>query len=109
MQYYIKFFNMNTQEFVGYYKDTGIGCVTKLPKGMKYFNSETEALMKLDEVDNSFLRDADGHYYTGRAIIYGDATRTPQRDAYRRSISEEEERKNEIEAFIRKNSSNYRR
>ena len=95
MQYYIKFFNMNTQEFVGYYKETGIGCITKLPKGMKYFNSLAEALMKLEEVDDSFLRDADGHYYTGKAIIYGDSTRTPQKDIYRRSINEEEERKNE--------------
>ena len=108
MQYYIKFLNVNKEEFVGYYKESGIGCVTKLPKGMKYFNTETEALMKLEEVDNSFLRDSDGHYYTGRAFIYGDASRTPQKESYRRSINEEEERKNEIEAFIRKNSSNHR-
>lgn len=108
MQYYIKIFNADKGELVGYYKETGIGNVTKLPKGTKYFNTIEEALMRLAEVDNSFLRDADGHYYNGKAFIYGDATRTPQKDIYRRSISEEEERKNEIEAFIRKNRSNLR-
>jgi hypothetical protein len=107
MQYYIKFFNVEKNEFLGYYKESGIGCITKLPKGTKYFNTIEEALMVMTTHDNSFVRDSDGHYYTGSAIIYGDATRTPTKDIYRRSISEEEERKNEIEAFIRKNHSNY--
>lgn len=107
MQYYIKIFNVDKNEFVGYYKETGIGCITKLPKGTKYFNTLPEAQMRLLEVDNSFVRDSDGHYYTGSAVIYGDATREPTKDIYRRSISEEEDRKNEIEAFIRKNRSNY--
>lgn len=107
MQYYIKIFNVDKNEFVGYYKETGVGCITKLPKGTKYFNTLPEAQMRLIEVDNSFVRDIDGHYYTGHAIIFGDATREPTKDIYRHSISEEEERKNEIEAFIRKNRSNY--
>ena len=38
MQYFIKIFNATTKEFVGYYKETGIGCVTRLPNGTKYFN-----------------------------------------------------------------------
>lgn len=108
MQYYIKVYNASKGEFLGYYKETGIGCITKMPKGTKYFNTIEEAAMRLFEVDDSFVRDSDGHYYTGRAVIIGDATRTPQKETYRRSISEEEERKNEIEAFIRKNSSNLR-
>ena len=107
MQYYIKIFNVDKGELLGYYKETGIGCITKLPKGTKYFNTFEEALMQLAEVDDSFVRDSDGHYYTGKAVIYGDATRTPQKDIYRRSINQEEERKNEIEAFIRQNRRNY--
>ena len=108
MQYYIKFFNADKNELVGYYKETGVGCVTKIQKGMKYFNTLMEALMVLETVDNSFLRDVEEHkYYHGVAIIYGDSTRTPQKDIYRLSISKEEEKKNEIEAFIRKNSGNY--
>ena len=39
MQYYIKIFNADKGELVGYYKETGIGNVTKLPKGTKYFNT----------------------------------------------------------------------
>ena len=108
MQYYIKVYNASKGEFLGYYKETGIGCITKMPKGTKYFNTIEEAAMRLFEVDDSFVRDSDGRYYTGRAVIIGDATRTPQKETYRRSISEEEERRNEIEAFIRKNSSNLR-
>lgn len=103
MQYYIKIFNTEKDELLGYYKETGIGCITKLPKGTKYFNILEEAMMTLVEIDNGFVRGSDGHYYRGSAIIYGDATRQPTKDIYRKSISEEEERKNEIEAFIRKN------
>ena len=107
MQYYIKFFNETKGEFVGYYKETGIGCITKLPKGTKYFNTLNEALRKLNEVDDGFLRCTDGHYYTGRAVIYCDATREPVTSIYRNEQDKEEERRNEIEAFIRKNRSNY--
>lgn len=107
MQYYIKIFNVDKGELVGYFKETGISCITKMPKGTKYFNTLPEALMHLAEVDNSFVRDSDGHYYTGHAIVYGDAKRVPSKEIYRKSINEEEERKNEIEAFIRKNRSNY--
>ena len=107
MQYYIKIFNADKNELMGYYKETGIGCITKMPKGMKYFNTLVEAQMKLLDLDDSFVRDSDGHYYKGYAIIYGDNTRTHSKDIYRKSISEEEERKHEIEAFIRKNRSNY--
>lgn len=107
MQYYIKIFNVDKNEFVGYYKETGLCCITKMPKGTKYFNTLPEAQMRLAEVDDSFVRDSDGHYYTGHAVIFGDAKREPTKEIYRRSLSEEEERKNEIEAFIRKNRGNY--
>ena len=103
MQYYIQIFNQDTGDLLGYYKESGIGCITKMPKGRKYFNTIEEALMKLNEVDGGFVRDKDKHYYKGCASIYGDSTRKPKKDIYRRSVREEEERKNEIEAFIRKN------
>lgn len=103
MQYYIKIFNVEKNELLGFYKETGVGCITKMPKGTKYFNTLGEAAMRLIEVDNSFVRDADGHYYTGHAVIFGESAKTPSKDIYKRSISEEEERKNEIEAFVRKN------
>lgn len=109
MQYYIKILNVDKGELVGYYRETGICNITKLPKGTKYFNTLEEAMLKLYELDNSFVRDADKKYYNGRAFIYGDATRTPQKDIYKRYVSEGDERKNEIEAFIRKNSPNNRR
>ena len=42
MQFYIKIFNKATSELVGYYKETGLNCITKLPKGMKYFNTSVQ-------------------------------------------------------------------
>ena len=107
MQYYIKIFNLDNSEFVGYYKETGIGCITKLPKGTKYFNDLKIAELKLAELDNGFVKDTDGHYHNGCAVIYGDAKREPTKDIYRRSLNEEEDRKNEIEAIIRQNRNNY--
>ena len=107
MQYYIKIFNIDRGELVGYYKESGLSNITKMPKGTKYFNTIEEALLRLDELDYSFIRDSDGHYYNGRAIIFGDSKRVPQKDVYRKSINEEERRKNEIEAFVRQNRGNY--
>lgn len=104
MQYFIKVYNADLSEFLGYYKESGIGCITKLPKGTKYFNDLDEARMCVADLDGGFVRASDGHYYRGMAIIYGDATRTPSKSTYRQNIIEEEERKHEIEAFIRKNS-----
>lgn len=103
MQYFIKVYNTDLSEFLGYYKESGIGCITKLPKGTKYFNDLDEARMRMADLDNGFIRASDGHYYRGMAIIYGDSSRTPSKSTYRQSIIEEEERKHEIETFVRKN------
>lgn len=103
MQYYIKVYNIDLDNFLGYYKESGIGCITRLPKGTKYFNNLDEARMTATQLDNGFIRASDGHYYRGMAIVYGDSTRTPSKNIYRRNIIEEEERKHEIEAFVRKN------
>lgn len=105
MQYFIKIYNKDLSEFLGYYKESGIGCITRLPKGTKYFNSAVEAEMVAANLCDGFVRGSDGHYYKGMAIIYGDSSRTPTKSIYRQDIMEEEERRNEIEAFIRKNSS----
>ena len=50
MQYYIKIFNKTTGELVGYYKETGMTCITKLPKGMKYFNNKADAIKAINEI-----------------------------------------------------------
>lgn len=103
MQYYVKIFNISTCEVVGYYKETGIGCITKLPKGMKYFNTWEEALARALDIDEGFLRDRDGHYYTSHAVVCGDSTREPVKDVYRNNWKGDDE-ENALEAFIRQNS-----
>ena len=104
MQYYVKIFNKSTNEIVGYYKDTGRNCITKLPKGMKYFNTVKDALRALYTIDEGFIRDRDGKYYTGHAVICGDHTREPRQSIYRNTVKESEDYKDEITAFIRQNS-----
>ena len=110
MQYYIKIFNKATEELVGYYKETGLNCVTKLPKGMKYFNTLEEALIIVKEIDEGFIRDKDGKYYTSHAIVCGDHTREPKKNIYRNSLKKEgDEYENAITTFIRQNSGRNRR
>lgn len=104
MQYFIKIFNYDSGEFVGFYKETGIGCITKLPKGMKYFNDLETAFAKCQELDFGFLRERDGHYYTSCATVYGDSTREITKDTYRNSYEKEGEMNDALETFIRKNS-----
>ena len=105
MQYYIKIFNKATNELVGYYKETGLNCITKLPKGMKYFNKWDEAIEKVIDIDEGFIRDKDGKYYTGHAIIYGDHTREPRKSVYRNNMPQEGgDYENAITTFIRQNS-----
>lgn len=105
MQYYLKIFNKKTNEFVGFYKETGVTNITKMPKGTKYFNTVEQALLKLVELDDGFLRDKDNHYYNCHVVVYGDSTREPTKDVYRNSQYKEEELKDELEAFIRENRS----
>lgn len=104
MQYYIKILNKSTNELVGFYKETGIGCITKLPKGMKYFNTVDEALRTLYTIDEGFIRDKDGKYYTGHAVICGDHARDPKKSIYRNNILEGDEQRDAIRTFIRQNS-----
>lgn len=109
MQYYIKIFNKTTSELIGYYKDTGINCITKLPKGMKYFNTKEEALSRVFDIDEGFIRDKDGRYYTGNAVVYGDHTREPKKTVYRNNNQEGDEFENAITTFVRQNSGRNRR
>ena len=110
MQYYIKVFNKATSELVGYYKETGFNRLTKLPKGMRYFNDLGEAVRVLKGIDDGFIRDKDGKYYTGHAIICGDHTREPQVSIYRneRRRIDDFEYENAITTFIRENSGRIR-
>ena len=103
MQYYVKIFNKTTGELVGYYKETGITCITKLPKGMKYFNNMTEALSKAVDMDEGFIRDKDGKYYVGHAVVCGDSKREPSKSIYRNSKKEGDEYESAIDTFIRQN------
>lgn len=110
VQYYIKIFNKTTDELVGYYKDTGINCITKLPKGMKYFNTLNEALVVSKDIDEGFIRDKNGKYYIGHAVIYGDHTREPKKSIYRNNSKQEgDDYDNAVKTFIRQNSSRNRR
>lgn len=104
MQYYIKIFNKASSELLGYYKETGINCITKLPKGMKYFNTKEEALYTAITLDEGFIRDKDGKYYTGSVAIYGDNTREPKKSIYRSNQYEGDEYENAITAYVRQNS-----
>lgn len=105
MQYYIKIFNKSTNDLIGYYKTTGKNCITRLPNGMKYFDSLDEALDVCMDLDEGFVRDKDKHYYTAHAIVYGDANKQSPREPRKSRYEKEEELKNALDAFIRKNSS----
>ena len=109
MQYYIKILNKSTGELVGFYKETGISCITKLPKGMKYFNTLEEALSIINMLDNGFIRDKDGKYSIGHAIVLGDHTREPRESNYRNSRQRGDEYENAITTFIRQNRGRNRR
>ena len=45
MQYYIKIFNKNTDELIGYYKEKGKTCISKLMNGIKYFDNVNDVLL----------------------------------------------------------------
>lgn len=103
MQYYIKIFNTKTNELVGYYKETGKNCVSKLPNGIKYWDNLEAAENILLEIDDGFLRDKDKHYYSAQAVIYGDHTKNKNLSDKKSNQEIEEELKDALEAFIRQN------
>lgn len=105
MQYYIKIFNKKTDELVGYYKETGKTCISKLMNGIKYFDTLEEAFAISDDLDEGFLRDKDGHYYTAHATIYGDSAKQTPQEPKKSKLEKEEELQDELDTFIRKNSS----
>lgn len=106
MQYYLKVFNLNKGTLVGYYKSTGISCISKLPKGIKYFNNKEEAIaLAMDMNYNGFMRDSDGKYYTPLWVVCGDHTREPRKNTFKNQFEDEEgEKEYGIEAYLRQNS-----
>lgn len=105
MQYYVKIINRKTGNLVGYYKTTGRNCLSKLLNGIKYFTNLEDALEIANDLNDGFIRDRDGHYYTALAIVYGDSTRKPPKEEYKSKQEEESELEDELEAFIRQNRS----
>lgn len=105
MRYYIKIFNKMSNELIGYYKETGKTCISKLMNGIKYFDDKEGALYIAEGIDEGFVRDKDGHYYTAHAIVFGDAGKETPQEVKKSKIEKEEELKNELDTFIRKNSS----
>lgn len=104
MQYYIKIFNRQMGQLVGYYKETGRNCISKLKNGIKYYNNWEEAMEQANELDGGSVRDADKHYYTAVTVVYGDSTRQPYKTDNKNKSRSEEEIKDELTAIIRKNS-----
>lgn len=105
MQYYLKIFNKKTGDLVGYYKETGRNCVSKLPKGIKYWNDLESAVNTMIELDDGFLRDKDKHYYGSFVCVYGDSSLKPTKEEKKTIEQEKEELADELEAFIRKTRS----
>lgn len=101
IQYYIKIYNTTTNKLVGYYKDKGITNISRMKKGIKFWDTEEEALETCALLDNSFLRDEDKHYYVAHVVVIGEEGYKPKNKP-RYQLSEEE-RNNELEAFIRQN------
>lgn len=104
MQYYIKIFNKTTHELVGYYKETGRNCISKLMNGIKYFNDYESALSIVRDIDEGFVRDKDKHYYTAHAVVYGDSKKQPPKQVYKTKQEKEGELEDALNTFIRKNS-----
>lgn len=105
MQYYIKIFNKNTSELVGYYKETGKNCISKLQNGIKYWDDYSEALEIANSLDEGFVRDKDKHYYTAFVVVYGDSTKDSHKEKTKTRQEKEEELKDALDTFIRKNRS----
>ena len=95
MQFYIKIFNKTTNELVGYYKQTGKNCISKILNGIKYFNTINEALEVYSLIDDGILRDKDHHYYSAFCSIYGDSSKSFSKEPKKSKLEREEELKNE--------------
>lgn len=108
MRYYIKIFNAENGNLVGFYKQTGKSCISKLMNGIKYFDNIDEALDIAFELDDGFLRDKDKHYYRAFTCVYGDHTKERPKVIYKTKQEKESELADELETFIRKNSSRNR-
>lgn len=105
MQYYVKVFNEKTGELVGFYKETGKNCISRLMNGIKYFSDVNRALSVANELNGGFLRDKDKHYYRAYTSVYGDSNKKPPKVEYKSKQEEESELEDELEAFVRKNRS----
>ena len=103
MQYCVKIFNANTDEFVGWYKDTGKNCITKMPNGTRWFNEYKQALSVALMLDKGFVRDKDKKYYIAYALVHGDSSKQPTKTEYKSRIQQEEELEDALNAFIRQN------
>lgn len=103
MQYYLKVFNKNKGTLVGYYKSTGISCISKLPKGIKYWNNKEEALILAEDMNNNgFMRDSDGKYYTPFWVVCGDHTREFKKNSFKNQFENEEgDGEYGIQAYLR--------
>lgn len=104
LQYYIKVFNANNHTLVGYYKETGKNCISKMLNGIKYFNTYESANQVALDLNGGFIRDVDKHYYRPYAVVCGDGSRAPKESDYRNIREKEEIRKDELTAIIRQNS-----
>lgn len=102
--YYVKVINVQTGSVVGYYKDKGVNCLSKIKKGIKFWDNKQEALDVSMMLDNSFVRDEDKHYYTAHAVVIGEPGHKPKNKPIY-EIQSEEDRKYEVDAFIRQNHS----
>ena len=109
MQYYIKIFNKSTNELIGYYKETGKTCISRLMNGIKYFDNVNDALEKALDMDEGFVRDKDKHYYTAYTVVYGDSSKQSTDSEQKTDLQVKEELEDELEALIRKNSSKTQR
>lgn len=108
-----------TYVLAGYYKETGATCISKLPKGMKYFNTLSDAQQVVSGIDNGFVRGRDGHYHTCKAVIIGDSKREPPKyDVFNRTTNNgfnynkrrqggDEFDESAVDTFIRQNRSKY--
>lgn len=96
-------------DLVGFYKQTGKSCVSKLMNGIKYFDDIEQAKSVAFELNDGFLRDKDRHYYKAFTSIYGDHTKETPKIVYKTRQEKESELQDELETFIRKNSNRDRR
>ncbi len=104
MQFYVKIYNTTTNDLVGYYKEKGLNNISKIKKGIKLWDTYTEAYNVAHTLNDSFVRDNDGHYYTCLAVVYGESSLCAKQKV-NNNIQSEEERSNEVGAFIRQNYS----